>query len=116
MFRRSIVNLGVSPFTLFVKTAFKKYPQLKGVKPPKSGKMMGQIYRSLPAKELAALKAAAAKAPSFKRKASKAPKADRPKRKASAYNKFVAKFMKANKGTPVTQIMKLAGKAWKAQK
>lgn len=39
------------------------------------------------------------------------------KRKVSAYNRFVGKFIKGRKkGTPVQAAMKAAAKAWKSKK
>jgi hypothetical protein len=113
MFARTALFRAVSPFTLFIKQAYKTKElkdQLAKLPLLSRGRKLGQLYRALPRGELAKLKAAAAKAPSLKRRPPVV-------RKPNAYAKFVAKQMKTpaiQRLAPATRMAAVA-KQWAAK-
>ena len=109
----------VSPYTLFLKQAYKNRAQraaLSKVKRvPARGVMLGKWYKSLPRDEFAKLQTAAAKT---KYKYRKARRVEKKSRKVTAYNKFVAKLSKtpAMKRLSFAKRMATIAKQWNAKK
>ena len=104
-------------FTAFIKKAYSDkaiLAQLKDLPITQRGKVLGKLYRALPATEKAAL-AAAGKKIKFVRK-QKATKTGA-KRAPSAYNKFVKakSALPAIKALPIRQRMAAIAKLWNSQ-
>ena len=102
-------------FTAFIKKAYSDkaiLAQLKDLPITQRGKVLGKLYRALPATEKAAL-AAAGKKIKYVRKQ----KATKAKRAPSAYNKFVKakSALPAIKALPIRQRMAAIAKLWNSQ-
>ena len=106
-FQATCTVRAVSPFTLFLK---RSKGQLKGIPVTSRSKKLAAQYHALPARELAALKAAAAKTAWPKRRA-----VVRKPRKAGPFAKFVKANFAGVKGTAPQRIRILA-KKWQAAK
>lgn len=108
MFARTTLRR-VSSFALFIKES-KAHPKLQGLRVPQRGKMVAELYRALPASELAALQKRALTT-KFNRSL-KAPKVLKDKRAPSPYNIFVKQNMSKFSGSAPERIKAIA-KLWR---
>ena len=114
----SAPRLGVAPYSLYLKKVYASPATrklLSGMSVPQAGKTIAKWYRGLPEEHKLKLKYEAKRITAPKRK-SKKPARTTPKRKPSAYNKFVAAQSKKMTHLPPSMRIKAIAKLWKKAK